>query len=343
MTIFIRHVFTSVFFSLLLILLVFGVLATVFPTDNWQFLLDKTIADVPILYIIIGIPIVAGTVFGVSIGWYWRQRTLRIARQLDELAKGQPVSRPGEQDGQLKKIDQALERVEEKLRNQTEQAQRQATIDAVEREKSLQEIVVQERNRLARELHDSVSQQLFAASMMMSTINEMNAPIEPTMQRQLHLIEKAIHQSQSEMRALLLHLRPVPLKGKSIQEGIEELLQELSQKVPMSIHWQIEDMEIAKGIEDQLFRILQEAISNTLRHANATKLEVLFIERDGMVIMRSVDNGVGFDLKKVKTSSYGLNNMHERALQVGGMLKVISLPDEGTRLEVKIPIQKKGE
>ena len=83
--------------------------------------------------------------------------------------------------------------------------------------------------------------------------------------KQLKLVEEMIHQSQLEMRALLLHLRPVALKGKSLQEGMEELLMELMQKVTMDIKWKLEDFPVEKGVEDHLFRILQESVSNTLK------------------------------------------------------------------------------
>ncbi len=93
----------------------------------------------------------------------------------------------------------------------------------------IERIISEERNRLARELHDSVSQQLFAASMMMSALMETYAGSEQG-KKQLKLVEQMIHQSQLEMRALLLHLRPVQLKGKSLQDGMRELLTELAQK-----------------------------------------------------------------------------------------------------------------
>lgn len=236
-----------------------------------------------------------------------------------------------------------MNQVQEKLRIQTEHVQKIATERATEREQSLQEVVEQERNRLARELHDSVSQQLFAASMLMSAINEAGPPEDPALNKQLNMVENMIHQSQLEMRALLLHLRPVALKGKSLQEGVEGLLKELTQKVPLEIDAKIEAFQVDKGVEDQLFRIFQESISNTLRHAKAENLQVLLLERDENIIMRVVDDGVGFQTEAVKTSSYGMQNMHERAYEVGGTLKIISLPNEGTRLEVKVPILRKED
>lgn len=338
-----RHILTAILLSILLSFIVVGVTLVAF-LDDWPHVLDKTVGGVSYLAIIFMIPIVSGIITGFVSGWYWQERLRRIERQLDELAKGKKVTFGQEEYPELDKIQNYLEQVQEKINNQTEMAQKIATERAVEREKSLQEVVVQERNRLARELHDSVSQQLFAASMMMSAINETNPPEEEEIRKQLSMIEKAIHQSQLEMRALLLHLRPVALKGKNLQIGAEELLLELIQKVPMEIDWKIEPFIVDKGIEDQLFRILQESVSNTLRHAKASRLHVMLIERDETVILRVVDDGIGFNINKVKTSSYGVENMRERAYEIGGTFKVISLPDEGTRLEVKVPIlRKEGE
>lgn len=338
-----RHVFTAILFSFILSIIITGITLVAFLED-WSLILDQKVGEISYLAMVLIIPIVSGIIIGTVSAWYWQQRVRRIERQLDELAKGQKMTFDQEPYAELDKIQHYLEQVQEKINSQTEMAQRIATERAVEREKSLQEVVVQERNRLARELHDSVSQQLFAASMMMSAINETNPPKDEGIRKQLHMIEKAIHQSQSEMRALLLHLRPVALKGKNLQAGVEELLLELIQKVPMQIDWKVEAFTVDKGIEDQLFRILQESVSNILRHAKATSLYVMLIERDDTVILRVADDGIGFDINKIKTSSYGVENMRERAYEIGGTLKVISLPNEGTRLEVKVPIlRKEGE
>lgn len=344
MNIVIRHVVTAVLFSLFITIIVVGVTLITFPIDSWSLLIDQKVLDLPYVLLIALIPVVAGLIIGISTGLYWRQRLHRIDRQLDELVKGQKLTTDDEPYKELKIIKNRIDQVQEKFRSQAEQSQRMVTERANEREKSLQEVVIQERNRLARELHDSVSQQLFAASMMMSAINEESHSDEQTKKHQLKMVENMIHQSQLEMRALLLHLRPVALKGKSLQEGVEELLLELKQKVSMEISWKVEQFFVEKGIEDQLFRILQESVSNTLRHAKATSLDVLLIERDDTVILRIVDDGEGFDIEKVRASSYGLQNMNERASEVGGTCKIITLLNEGTRVEVKIPnLEKEGE
>jgi len=344
MTTIIRHVFMSVLFCIVFAAVLLGMTFLIFPLENWSAIWKQDFGNVSFTVWILGIAVSIGTIIGLSIGWYWKQRIHIIERKLDQLVKGQKIaSDHNESYKEVEGIQLRINQLQEKLRNQAEHAQRLATERAHEREQSLQEIVIQERNRLARELHDSVSQQLFAASMLMSAINETNPPDNASLKHQLNMVEKMIHQSQLEMRALLLHLRPVALKGKALQEGVEELLLELTQKVPMEIDSKVESFQVDKGIEDQLFRILQESLSNTLRHSKATNLHVLLIERDDTVILRVEDNGIGFDMNKVKTSSYGMQNMRERAYEVGGTFKVISVPNEGTRLEVKVPVIVKGD
>lgn len=338
MNIIIRHTLTIVLYSILLSIIILAITFFFFPIGDWALLWNSEQGNVSYLLWIVGTVVSVGIIVGISISIYWKQRINHTERILDELVKGQKLSNDVDSYKELELINLRANELQEKIKKQVELSQRLATERAEEREKSLQEIVEQERNRLARELHDSVSQQLFASSMMMSAINESNPPEDPTMKKQLQMVENMIHQSQLEMRALLLHLRPVALKGKTLQEGIEELLRELTQKVPMEISQKIEEFTIDKGIEDQLFRILQESLSNTLRHAKANKLQIMLIKRDHTIILRIVDDGVGFQVEKVKTGSYGLQNMQERAYEIGGIFKLVSLPNQGTQLEVKVPM-----
>ncbi|MGM8212011.1 sensor histidine kinase [Virgibacillus sp. W0430] len=343
MKIIMRYATVGIIFSVLIALVMISITLLAFPPDDWSVLVSSKLFDINYIVLVTVIPIIIGTFIGISVGWYWRQQLRKIDRQLKELVKGQAITRLSEQDIEMIKINESIEHLQEKWGKLMQISQKQASERAHEREKSLQEVVVQERNRLARELHDSVSQQLFAASMMMSAINEANSTKNSKANDQLAMVEKMIHQSQLEMRALLLHLRPAALKGKSLQEGITELLDELLEKVPMKVDAKIETFVIDKGIEDHLFRITQESISNTLRHAQASMLHIMLIERDGFIIFRVVDNGLGFDMKTVRTSSYGLESMKERTFEIGGTFKVISLPNQGTRIEVKIPTLKKSE
>lgn len=204
-----------------------------------------------------------------------------------------------------------------------------------------EEILEGERHRLARELHDSVSQQLFAAMMMLSALNESarQNQIAESYQQLITKIEDVINQAQSEMRALLLHLRPTSLEGRSLKEGIIQLLKELQTKIKIKISWEMDEVKLQSGVEDNLFRIVQELLSNTLRHANADQMQVYLKQVGQTVVLRVVDNGVGFDMEQQeKAGSYGLTNIKERAESVGGTIKIISFKNEGTSVEIRVPI-----
>ena len=206
-----------------------------------------------------------------------------------------------------------------------------------------EQVIQEERRRIARELHDSVSQQLFAAMMMISALNERADKFDEKEQKQLKMIEHVLSQAQSEMRALLLHLRPISLESKSLKSGIEGLLIELQTKVQMKIHWDIEDVKLPEGVEDHLFRIAQELLSNTLRHSHATTLEVYLRQLDSTVLFKIEDNGVGFNSEEILPGSYGINNMKERVQGLGVQVKIVSFPNQGTTIEIKIPLSRNME
>lgn len=209
-----------------------------------------------------------------------------------------------------------------------------------------EDILIQERHRIARELHDSVSQQLFAAMMMLSAMRSTlkKADDDDPLLKQVKTIERVVNSAQSEMRALLLHLRPTNLAGKHLREGIIGLLKELQTKIKIRITWELADVTLAAATEDNLFRIVQELLSNTLRHAEAEELEVYLDESANTVILRVVDDGVGFDTTKSEAAgSYGLGNIKERAAAIGGTARVISFPGQGTSVEVRVPIAKEGK
>ena len=314
-----------------------------FPLDDWSLLWTRRVMNLPFIIFLLSIVLGVALLYGVISGMYWNRSLKEVEEQLYLLEQGRaPIQDTTCSIQELANIDTRIQQVHKQMNEQVKLSQRMANEKAIDQEKQIQEVISQERNRLARELHDSVSQQLFAASMLMSAITESNAKMESPEKKQLKLVEGMIHQSQLEMRALLLHLRPVALHDKTLQEGIQELLIELTQKVPMEIVWKLEPIILDKGMEDHLFRIVQESVSNTLRHAKAKSLEVLLMKRDDLLILRVEDDGKGFSIDKTKTGSYGLQNMYERAAEIGGKLKIISVPNKGTQLEVKIPILHTG-
>ncbi|MDZ5713418.1 sensor histidine kinase [Jeotgalibacillus haloalkalitolerans] len=334
-----KIVLHAVSISLFSALMTLGLYLVFFPPADWGQLWNVSILDVPFIFFLLIQLLLIGFLWGAIQSSGMKKQVLSIEQQVDDLRQGRAFSKTAQpQTAEFSRLSDKVSDLQRMWNEQIKMNQRLASEKVEQQEQKIQEMVSLERQRLARDLHDSVSQQLFAASMLMSAINETEEE-----NRQLKMVEKMIHQSQVEMRALLLHLRPAALKGKTLSEGIEELLIELKQKVPLDISWKAEQMELARGIEDHLFRILQESISNTLRHAEASMLNVLCILRDGSVILRVSDDGKGFDLTEDKAGSYGLNNMRERAAEIGGSLKIVSLPEQGTRLEIKVPFEGKEE
>ena len=201
------------------------------------------------------------------------------------------------------------------------------------------EIIETERKRISRELHDSVSQELFAATMILSSVTESTQNLSKSqIETQTQLVLKVLHSAQNEMRALLLHLRPVELDGKTLVAGLSVLTDELQAKISAHISVKLADVEASSNIEDNLFRMAQEILSNTLRHAQAEHIEVILRERYGNIVLKIADDGVGFDPQNTdKTASYGLANIKERALLLGGDVQVISAPKQGTTVEIRIP------
>jgi NarL family two-component system sensor histidine kinase LiaS len=344
MNIMTRQILSALGVAIVMAVLLPALVFFIFPLADWRQLWDREVMNLPFVIFLLSIGIGLGLLYGSLSGMYWKRQWKELDEQLYLLQQGRsPLKSPAYSIQEFTTMAERIQQVYRHMNEQVKLSQKMANEKAADQEKLIQEMISQERNRLARELHDSVSQQMFAASMLMSAITESQSNMKTIEMKQLKLVEAMIHQSQLEMRALLLHLRPVALHNKTLQEGIQELLVELTQKVPMEITWKLEPVTLDKGIEDHLFRIVQESVSNTLRHAKASSLEVLLLSRDELLILRVADNGVGFSVDESKTGSYGLENMYERAVEIGGTMKIISLPNQGTQLEVKIPLMHTGD
>ncbi|WP_258171388.1 sensor histidine kinase [Paenibacillus sp. R14(2021)] len=198
--------------------------------------------------------------------------------------------------------------------------------------------VIEERERLARELHDAVSQQLFAISMTATAVSRTLEKDWERAKRQVQLIEEMASVAQSEMRALLLHLRPVHLDGKNLSQALHSLIEELKQKVPMAITLEADaTIKLDSEAEDHLFRIAQEAFSNALRHSKADQLNIYLQHAGPYVRLTIQDNGSGFNLEEKKQTSYGLLTIEERVNVLGGSMKLITSPGNGVVIDIRVP------
>lgn len=271
-----------------------------------------------------------------------KQRIDYLSVQITQYANGNYLSRihMNEQD-EITIIARDLNLLGEKLQNQVKSLQRMAEEKTEYAQSAYKTATLEERQRLARELHDSVSQQLFALTMMTeAALNQFEKDPEKA-KLQLKEIAKIGLTAQTEMRALLLHLRPVYLSGESLQKGIEHLVKDIQQQTNLDIELSIEkEISASETIEENVFRIVQEALSNILRHSEAIKATIDMRTKAQELLLYIRDNGKGFKQEVVSSpkTSYGLHSMKERVENLGGTFRLHSKENQGTYLDIRIPM-----
>ena len=188
--------------------------------------------------------------------------------------------------------------------------------------------VLEERNRLARDLHDSVKQQVFAISMQLSAartaLTEADKAYASVVQA-----EKLAQQAGAELTTLIHQLRPPGLEHKSLAEAIKEQVHDWSRQNDIKVTLNVNDVPAGLNVEQALFRVLQEALANAARHSQATQVEVTLNFSDHLIVLTVEDNGIGYDMEQI-AKGVGLDSMRERLAAVNGNLEISSLPSRGT-------------
>jgi NarL family two-component system sensor histidine kinase LiaS len=193
--------------------------------------------------------------------------------------------------------------------------------------------VMDERNRLARDLHDSVKQQVFSIAMQLGAIRslierEPGAALEP-----LAEAERLAKQAQQELSVLINELRPAALAGKGLAEALREHVAHWSRQNHIAADMRVQGERTLPLLHEQtLFRVAQEALANVTRHSRATKVTVQLVYEKDAIMLTIVDNGQGFDPDKLKKKGLGLSSMQERMAVIGGSLQLFSQPGAGTRI-----------
>jgi signal transduction histidine kinase len=199
--------------------------------------------------------------------------------------------------------------------------------------------VLQERNRLARELHDSVTQSLYSLTLLAEAGQRMirAEDLQQIAGNQTRLGQIA-QQALQEMRLLVYELRPLALKSEGLVGALEQRLETVERRAGIQARVLVEgEVDLAPGLEEELYGIAQEALNNALKHARASKIVLSVRMVDKSVILEVADDGQGFDLAEVQVKGgLGLISMQERAEKIGGQLDIDSAPGEGTRVSVKV-------
>jgi signal transduction histidine kinase len=194
--------------------------------------------------------------------------------------------------------------------------------------------VVQERERLARELHDSVSQTLFSANAIAETLPRIITPDTEKGRRYMNDLTQLTREAMAEMRSLMFELRPEVLTNSELGILIKQLCDIFALKTRLPVVFRSPD-KLMMVAEQQVtyYRVAQEALNNIDRHAQATEVEIsLERQPDGNLELRVRDNGIGFDPQSVPPHRTGLNMMRERAESIGAELIITSQPGHGTQV-----------
>ena len=208
-------------------------------------------------------------------------------------------------------------------------------------DRRLELTVLEERNRLARDLHDSVKQQTFAAS---AQLGAAKAHFANNPQQALYHLEEAevlIGQVRQELTDLIQELRPVEMKGKGLLPAIEEYAENWSKRNHVILNMNIRgERSLPLNVEKSLFRIVQEALANVAWHSHASKVDIVFNFRSDFLLLTIRDDGDGFNIDQPKRQGMGLRSMRERAELISGELIVDSRINLGTKVILKYPYQK---
>jgi signal transduction histidine kinase len=209
-----------------------------------------------------------------------------------------------------------------------------------ERKRACEEAaVMEERSRLARELHDSVSQSLYSLTLFAETGRQL---VEKGDLENLRICFSEIVSSSQvilkEMRLLMFDLRPAALEEEGLLGALQKRLDSVEQRSGVKSELNVTgDVKLSPLMEEGLYRIAQEALNNSLKYSSAQKvmIEINFV--DETIEMEVSDDGIGFDTESIlEKGGIGMTNMKERAAKLGGSLNISSTPGKGTNITLKV-------
>lgn len=202
---------------------------------------------------------------------------------------------------------------------------------------------LEERQKLARELHDSVSQAIYGIALGLHTariqLERDPQKVTSSLEDLLSLAEAAL----AEMRALIFELRPESLEREGLVSALSKQGAALQARHDMLVQMELcEEPALPLAVKQELYRVAQEALHNSVKHANASKVGLILRQTADMVNLEVCDNGIGFDPGGSFPGHLGLRSMQERVNHLGGRLLIESAPGEGACLSAQIPFAEAG-
>jgi PAS domain S-box-containing protein len=198
---------------------------------------------------------------------------------------------------------------------------------------------IEERQRLARELHDSVSQALYGISLGVHTARMQLDRDPKDLAESLDYVLELAEAALIEMRALIFELRPESLETEGLMTALTKQAAALHARQGIIVQLNLgQEPDLSLKVKQDLYRIAQEALHNTVKHARASQVDLQLDQSGNMVILEVRDNGRGFDTTASFPGHLGLHSMQERVKSLGGELQIESAPGQGTRIRAQVPV-----
>lgn len=198
---------------------------------------------------------------------------------------------------------------------------------------------IEERQRLARDLHDSVSQTLYSLSLIAEATRRLaqNGQLDQVI-TQTERLRELSQQSLKEMRLLIFELRLPTLEREGLAKALQQRLDAVEKRAGVDASLIVEGVDrLPILVEEGLFYMAYEALNNSLKHAAATKVTVSLRAMNGVVKLQVADNGKGFDVQSVgETGGMGLTNLKDRARNLKARLEITSIPENGTTVAIDV-------
>lgn len=200
--------------------------------------------------------------------------------------------------------------------------------------------VLEERQRVARELHDSIAQLLFTLTLNLESAQAFLVQDPSRLPTLLERAHSAAQTARAEVRVMIFDLRPVGLKQGELMQTLRGEFEGLTTRTGIRIEVRANGLgEIPPAVEDTLFRIAMEAVNNAVNHGNPSRVDVELGRAERQIELTVADNGIGFDPTLAFPSHYGLKTMRERARSLGGEITIESSIGTGTTIRAAIPLE----
>ncbi len=201
-------------------------------------------------------------------------------------------------------------------------------------------VVVDERNRIARELHDSAKQQAFAAAAQISAARKLMPKDPGAAETRIEEAERLIYDLRKELTILIEELRPAALEDKGLASAVRAYAEDWSRQNGIELQVNAKhERSLPLDVEQMIFRIIQEALANIARHSQASSVEIGLVYDKLDITCTIIDDGLGYDTKE-KSGGFGIRSMQERANALGSEVTFETAPGKGTRISFTVALEK---